>query len=277
MGARSKLRGASLLALTLATVGRPSFASAQQRDASQPDQQPAPAPSQAPSAAPAPRQEGQLIVVTGSRIPRRNLTAVSPVTLIKGEEFKLQGAVLTEDLINQLPQVTPDQGAFLSNGASGTSTVNLRDLGASRTLVLVNGRRLLPGDPVYPAGDINAIPSSIIQRVEVLTGGASSVYGSDAVSGVINFILDTKIDGLRVDAQTTFYQHDGSTRADVRQALTDFGARFPTGNLVNGANRDINAAFGTGFLDGRGHVTVYGGYRKLSRITQDERDYSACT
>ena len=217
------------------------------------------------------------IVITGSRIPRRNLTAVSPLTLVKGEEVKLQGAALTEDLINQLPQVTPDQGAFISNGASGTSTVNLRDLGAARTLILINGRRLLPGDPVYPAGDINAIPSTLIQRVEVLTGGASSVYGSDAVSGVVNFILDTRIEGLRIDAQDSFYQHRGATRADVRQALTDAGIAFPTTGAVNGANRDINAAFGRAFLDGRAHVTIYGGYRKLTAITQSQRDYSACT
>src|SRR5215208_1066762 len=106
---------------------------------------------QAPSPA---GQSAPEIVITGSRIPRRNLTAVSPVTMIKGEEVKLQGAVLTEDLINQLPQVTPDQGAFISNAASGTATGNLRNLGAARTLILVNGRRLLPGDPVNPAGDI---------------------------------------------------------------------------------------------------------------------------
>jgi outer membrane receptor protein involved in Fe transport len=217
------------------------------------------------------------IVITGSRLPRRNLTAVSPVTLVKGEEVKLQGTTLTEELINQLPQVTPDQGAFISNSASGTSTINLRDLGASRTLVLVNGRRLLPGDPVYPAGDINAVPSALIQRVEVLTGGASSVYGSDAVSGVVNFILDTKIDGLRIDAQDSFFQHGRAAGTGVRQALTDAGIAIPKKGSVNGANRDFNTAFGRGLLDGRAHVTVYGGYRKLSAITQSQRDYSACT
>ena len=156
---------------------------------------------QKPSSPAAAPPVGPPIIVTGSRIPRRNLTAVSPVTMVTGQEYKLEGAVLTEDVINQLPQVTPDQGAFIAAGAKGTSTVNLRDLGASRTLVLVNGRRLLPGDPTYPAGDINIIPSSLIKRVEVLTGGASSVYGSDAVSGVVNFILDFRLDGLRLDAQ----------------------------------------------------------------------------
>ena len=218
----------------------------------------------------------QPIIITGSRIPRQNLTAVSPLTVVKGQDYKLEGAVLTEDIINQLPQVTPDQGAFISAGATGTATVNLRDLGASRTLVLVNGRRLLPGDPTYPAGDINFIPSALIQRVEVLTGGASSVYGSDAVSGVINFILDTRLEGLRVDAQTSFYQHDNSN-SSVRPLLAEAGDPFPTGNSANAANRDVDAAFGTGFLNGRGHVTVYGGYRKLFAITQAQRDYSACT
>ena len=244
------------------------------------------APAQAPSVPPKPGDAvvpartvpiPSEIVITGSRIPRRDLTAVSPVTVVKGEEVKLQGATLTEDLINQLPQVTPDQGAFLSSGASGTSTVNLRNLGASRTLILINGRRLLPGDPTYPAGDINMIPSSLIQRVEVLTGGASSVYGSDAVSGVVNFILDTKIDGLRIDAQDSFYAHDKAPTAAVRQALEDSGNVVPPSHAINGANRDINAAFGHSFMDGRAHLTVFGGYRQLSAITQIQRDYSACT
>ena len=256
-------------AITIPALAGIDPAAAQDQAAAQP--QPPP-PTQ-----PAPVKSENVIIVTGSRIPRRNLTAVSPVTMVRGDEFKLQGATLTEDLINQLPQVTPDQGAFISSGASGTATVNLRDLGASRTLVLVNGRRLLPGDPQYPAGDINIIPSSIIQRVEVLTGGASSVYGSDAVSGVINFILDTKIDGLRMDGQVSFYQHGGKTRPDVLQALADFGVKPPSGNLVEGANRDINAAFGKSFMGSRGHVTVYAGYRSLTAIAQNARDYSTCT
>lgn len=225
---------------------------------------------------PAPK-DTTAIIITGSRIPRRNLTAVSPVTMVKGEEVKFHGASLTEDLINQLPQVTPDQGASISAGSSGTSTVNLRDLGASRTLVLINGRRLLPGDPSYPAGDINFIPSTLIQRVEVLTGGASSVYGSDAVSGVVNFILDTKLQGIRIDGQTSFFQHDKHSANGVRQALTDAGIAYPDHGATNGANRDLNLAFGRGFLDGRAHVTVYAGYRKLYALTQDQRDYSACT
>ncbi|HZU50943.1 MAG TPA: TonB-dependent receptor, partial [Sphingomicrobium sp.] len=222
------------------------------------------------------REDRASIIITGSRIPRQNPTAVSPVAVITGADYKFEGAVLTEDITNQLPQVTPDQGAFISNSATATSTINLRDLGASRTLVLINGRRLLPGDPTYPAADINMIPSSLIERVEVLTGGASSVYGSDAVSGVVNFILDTNIDGVRLDAQTSFYQHQNRDSA-VRPLLIAAGDPFPVGNTVHAANRNLDAAFGRSFLDGRAHVTVYGGYRKLSALTQNERDYSACT
>ncbi|MFL6751379.1 MAG: TonB-dependent receptor plug domain-containing protein, partial [Sphingomicrobium sp.] len=92
-----------------------------------------------------PAGEGQLIVVTGSRIPRLNLTAVSNVTVVRDEVIKLEGVTRAEELLNQLPMVSPDQGAFVSNGASGTATVDLRGLGATRTLVLLNGRRMAPG------------------------------------------------------------------------------------------------------------------------------------
>jgi outer membrane receptor protein involved in Fe transport len=238
-----------------------------------PDQQAANVP---PTPAPQPSSV-QEIVITGSRIPRPNLTASSPITVVNSQEVKLQGAVLTETLINSLPQAQPDQGAFLSNGATGTSTVNLRGFGPQRTLVLVNGRRLLPGDPGTPAPDINFIPSSLIKRVEVLTGGASSVYGSDAIAGVVNFILDTRLNGLRIDGQSSFYQHDNRDNAHVRPLLEASGFTFPTGNSVDADSQDINGAFGLSFARGRGHVTIYGGYRHLSGLSQDKRDYSACS
>src|SRR4029453_2413765 len=166
-----------------------------------------------------PQADEQLIIVTGSRIPRPNLTAISPVTMIDGEEVHRWGAILTEGLLNTLPQVVPSQGAFLSNGATGAATVDLRGLGPGRTLVLINGRRLLPGDPFDPVPDINAVPTALIKRVEVLTGGASSVYGSDAVAGAVNFILETDLDGLRIDGQASVFQHHNRDGADLRQAL----------------------------------------------------------
>jgi outer membrane receptor protein involved in Fe transport len=224
-----------------------------------------------------PTPQDRDIIVTGSRIPRSNLTAISPVIVVQGNEFELSGAVMAEDLLNSLPQVVPDQGRFISNGATGTSTVDLRGLGPGRTLVLINGRRLLPGDPFVPVPDINAVPTALIKRVEVLTGGASSVYGSDAIAGVVNFILDTQLDGLRVKGQASVFQHDNRDGSGLRQALRRQQYSFPAGNTVDGDGQDINAAYGTSFAGDRGHATIYAGYRRNSSLTQDARDYSACT
>ena len=217
----------------------------------------------------------QPIIVTGSRIPRTDLTAVSPVTVIKGEEFKLQGATNVEEVLNQLPQVNPSQGEFVSAGATGAATVDLRGLGSVRTLVLVNGHRLMPGDPRFPAADINSIPPAIIQRVEVLTGGAAAVYGSDAVAGVVNFIIDTKVDGFRISGEIGGYQHDNRDRF-ARELLDRRQVSYPTGSVVDGWRRNVSLAFGHVFLDDRAHVTLYGGYREVDAVTQDQRDYSAC-
>ena len=215
------------------------------------------------------------IVITGSRIPRTDLTAVSPVTMVRGDEFKLQGATNAEEVLNQLPQVNPSQGELAPPGATGAATVDLRGLGSVRTLVLVNGHRLMPGDPRYPVPDINSIPTSIIQRVEVLTGGAAAVYGSDAVAGVVNFILDTKLDGLKVEAQVGAFQHnnrDGFSRGllEARQLP------YPKGSVLDGRRENVSVAFGRNFFEGRAHVTLYGGYRKIAGVTQDQRDYGDC-
>ena len=119
--------------------------------------------------APAQPQE---IIVTGSRIPQPNLQTASPVTTVSSQEVKLSGTTRTEDLINALPQVFSDQGSNISNGSTGTATVNLRGLGAKRTMVLVNGKRLVGGDPRQATPDINIIPIQLVKRVDVLTGGA---------------------------------------------------------------------------------------------------------
>lgn len=216
-----------------------------------------------------------LIVVTGSRIPRTDLTAVSPVTMVKGDEFKLQGATNAEEVLNWLPQVNPSQGVFAPPGATGAETVDLRGLGAVRTLVLINGHRLMPGDPRYPVPDINSIPTPIIQRVEVLTGGAAAVYGTDAVAGVVNFILDTKLVGLKVEGQVGGFQHDN--RNEFAQELLDRRQLpYPTGSVFDGWRKNMSVAFGKGFFDNRAHVTLYGGYRQIEGVTQDHRDYGAC-
>ncbi|HVM36965.1 MAG TPA: TonB-dependent receptor [Sphingomicrobium sp.] len=220
----------------------------------------------------------QDIVVTGSRIPQPNLEQASPVTVITAQEVKLQGTTRTEDLINSLPQSFAAQGSNISNGATGTATVNLRGLGESRTLVLINGKRLMPGDPRSPVADINFVPAPLIKRVDVLTGGASSVYGADAVAGVVNFIMDTNFRGLRVDAQASVFMHDNNTNDDILAANRAPNRLFnpPTGTSVNGGAQDIAVVFGAGFNDNRGSLTAYATYRKQDAVLQETRDYSFC-
>ena len=222
--------------------------------------------------------DDQNIVITGSRIPQPNLTASSPVTVVNSQEVRVTGTTRTEDLINSLPQAFAAQGANVANGSTGTATLNLRGLGVDRTLVLVNGRRLTPGTPnqLSAAADINIIPAAMLERVDVLTGGASSVYGADAVAGVVNFIMDTDFEGFRVDTQYSFYQHVNNTRDTVRAALENRGFGYPTGNVADGGTWDFTAAFGVGFDDGRGHITAYAGYRDISAVLQGKRDYSSC-
>lgn len=220
---------------------------------------------------------GQNIVVTGSRIPQPNLTSASPVTVITSNEIKLEGTSRIEDLINSLPQSFAAQGSNLSNGASGTATINLRNLGANRTLVLINGRRLNAGDPLTPVPDINFIPTQLVKRVEVLTGGASSVYGADAVGGVVNFILDDKFTGLRIDAQASTFQHYNIASADIIGANRAAGFTPPHGLTTNGGAVDVAGVFGASFNDGRGHVQAYGTYRKQRPVLQSTRDYSFCS
>jgi len=216
------------------------------------------------------------ILVTGSRIPRADLTAVSPVTMVQAEEFKLQGTSNVEEVLNRLPQVNPSEGEFVSAGATGLATVDLRGLGSVRTLVLVNGRRLIPGDPRFSVADLNSIPTTLIQRVEVLSGGAAAVYGSDAVAGVVNFILDTKLEGLKVEGNVSAYQHDNRNNF-VRGLLDQRQFPYPRGSAVDGWRSDASAAFGEYFSERRGHIEVYAGYRIIAALAQDGRDYSSCS
>jgi iron complex outermembrane recepter protein len=230
-----------------------------------------------------PVQSSQEIIVTGTRIPQVNLTSPAPVTVVTNQDVKLTGTTRVEDLLNQLPSVGASQASGVSNGATGTAEVDLRYLGSKRTLTLVNGRRLAPGDPnsTTQAADLNLIPAALIKRVEVLTGGASSTYGADAVAGVVNFIMDTNFTGIRLDGQVGAYQHDnrnpgvshGLTMQDIAGAK---GFRIPSGNTINGGSFDGTLSIGTAFSDGRGHAVAYLGYRKVDPVLQSSRDYSSC-
>ncbi len=219
------------------------------------------------------------ITVTGSLIPRPTLEAMSPVSVMGPEEITFTGVMRLEDVVRQLPQIFSAQNSTIANGASGTATVDLRNLGPERTLVLINGRRMAPGDASSGdsvTADLNFIPASLVKRVDVLTGGASSVYGADAVTGVVNFILDTEFEGVRGGIGFNAFQHNNNNSV-AQQMNEDAGFPFPTGNTLDGEQYDVNLAIGGKFADGKGHASVYFDYRKAEELLKSERDYTACS
>ena len=227
------------------------------------------------------------VVVTGSRIKQANLESSSPVTQVTAADIESQGVTRIEDLINQLPQAFAAQNATVANGASGTATVNLRGLGASRTLVLVDGRRMPYGGVGQSAADLNQIPSQLIERVEVLTGGASAIYGSDAISGVVNFITKKDFEGVEVSGQYSFYQHKndfgGPGAVKLRDVIAGRAATnpaqfaLPPNNVTDGFGREASLLVGMSTEDGRGNFTAYAGWMENDEILQRDRDFSACS
>ncbi len=220
------------------------------------------------------------IVVTGTRLSSANASSPSPIVVLDNEELLHQGTPRAEDFLNSLPQV--NSGLTLgANGASvapltGTATADLRGIGAFRTLVLINGRRTSPGDPINPSADLNTVPSALVKRVEVLTGGASAIYGSDAVAGVVNFILDNNFTGLKVDVEGGVNQ-GSNDRRDLQSIERASGVNPPTGSVYDGVNSDVSVVFGKDLFGGNGHVTAYAGYRHVQAVTGASRDSSACT
>lgn len=220
--------------------------------------------------------QSDIIQVTGSRVRNANLVASSPVTQVDAEEFTLSGSTRVEDLLRTLPQVSPTLDSFSVNPSTGTASVDLRGLGTNRTLVLVNGRRLQAGGIRTQAPDLNQIPAALIQRVEVLTGGASAVYGADAVAGVVNFIIDRNFEGVSINAGVSGYQHNNNN--DYMQGLQQTaGFDFPSGaSDIDGRAYDIDLVVGSPFAGGRGHASGYVTYRKNEELFQGDRDYSSC-
>jgi iron complex outermembrane recepter protein len=223
------------------------------------------------------------IVVTGTRIPSPNLTSIAPVTTVGNADIKAQGVTRIEDITNSLPQVFAGQGSSITNGQSGTATVNLRDLGASRTLVLIDNRRLMPGDSSTVAADLNFVPAALVERIDVLTGGASATYGADAVAGVVNFIMLKNFEGVRVDAQYSGYQHtnhnDAVSVLNAARATSANPFEFPVPphNSFEGEGSNVTLVLGVNAPDGKGNITAYATYRQSNPILESQRDFSACT
>src|SRR5215472_11314739 len=230
------------------------------------------------------QQQGNVetVVVTGSRIPQTGVYAASPVTAVGQQELKFQGTTDVTTLVNSLPQAFIGQTGNMANGSTGTATVNLRGLGASRTLVLVNGTRLMPGDPGFPVPDLNNIPPALVDHVEVLTGGASAVYGSDALAGVVNFIMRKDFEGVEADGTYSVFNNsnDNSRWRGLIQTKVDaggFGFAQAKEGIWNGQTADASLIMGTNTANDKGNVTAYLSFRNTQPVLEGTRDYSACT
>jgi outer membrane receptor protein involved in Fe transport len=216
------------------------------------------------------------VQVTGSRIKRTDLETSSPVTVLSAEEIKLSGFTRVEDILNQLPQIEAAENSFLSNGATGTATIDLRGLGSNRTLVLINGRRMQAGSITSQVADINQIPTSLIKRVDVLTGGAAAVYGADAVAGVVNFVMNDDFDGISLNVGTSGYQHNNNNKY-IQGLMDDEGYDYDSGNTgIDGESYSIDFTVGGAFGSGKGHAVGYVTYNRQVELLQASRDYSSC-
>lgn len=225
--------GAAGFALAIASLAAPAFA----QDAAPADAAP----------------EGEAIVVTGSRIARPELESAVPVAVLNNEKLGSTGATNIQDQLAQLPAVGQNISRTSSNFSStgnGVATVNLRNLGSSRTLVLINGRRTV-GLPGSSSTDLNNVPSELVDHVEVVTGGASAVYGSEAISGVVNFVLKRNFEGLTIHGQNT---------------LSDKG---------DAPRQYVSALAGFNFADGRGNITLSGSYDNDQGLRSRNRSFSA--
>lgn len=215
------------------------------------------------------------VVVTGSRIARQDgFGAVAPVSVVNSDDIRATGFTRMEDVLNTLPSIETGQNSFISNGASGTASVDLRGLGATRTLVLFNGRRMQSGGIYSITPDINQVPAALVERVEVLTGGASATYGADAVAGVVNFIT-RRVNGVEVSLGGSGYYHQNGN-GYIRNLMDKKGFDYAKGGELDGKAYNIDLVIGSDFADGKGNATAYATWRKSDPLLQGARDYAGC-
>lgn len=194
--------------------------------------------------------EGEpVIVVTGSLISNPNLKAASPVSVITSEEVELRQTNVAEEFLRQLPSAIPSIGSAVNNGNGGASFVNLRGIGANRNLVLLDGQRVVPAG-LAGIVDLNNIPLALIERTDILTGGATTTYGADAVSGVVNFITKRDFSGIE---------------ATLSEQITEKG----DGNVFR-----TDVTIGANFDDGRGNAVFSIGYQESDPVFQGDRAFS---
>lgn len=200
------------------------------------------------AALPATAQDaGQRVEVTGTRITAPGAISSSPITTVTAEQIRSSQPVAVEEFIKNLSVALPGIGAGTNNGSGGGATIDLRGLGANRSLVLINGRRVTPFD-LTGAVDTNSVPLALLERVDLVTGGASAVYGADAVAGVVNFVLKKDFRGFAVDTS-----YGLTARGDAAKRRADF-------------------TMGAGLDNGAGNVALSFGFTRTDPLRQDKRD-----
>jgi iron complex outermembrane receptor protein len=201
------------------------------------------------SAAPASAQQTERLEITGSRIKTLGAESSSPITSVRREDIEISQPVAVEELVRGLPSAYPAIGPNVNNGSNGTASIDLRGLGSNRTLVLINGRRMVPAT-LGGVVDTNTVPISLLERVDLVTGGASAVYGADAVSGVVNFVTRKNFSGIELTSLNSI-----SGQGDAKRRKTDL-------------------TLGTNLADGRGNVVLNIGTTETNPLRLADRDYS---
>ncbi|WP_411817143.1 TonB-dependent receptor plug domain-containing protein [Hyphococcus sp. DH-69] len=189
-----------------------------------------------------------VVIVTGTRIQDPNVVAASPVNSVGQEELSRKFEPNIERVFRDLPVTIPGDGQNVNNGTGGAATIDLRGLGPERSLVMIDGKRLVPYNQ-NGIVDVNTIPLNLIERVDIITGGASAVYGSDAMSGAINFVTRKNFEGV------------------------ELGANYTLSEEGDGDTYDISALLGANFADGRGNVTMSLNYTDRSGVLLGARPY----
>ncbi len=227
------------------------------------------------------------VVVTGSRISAPNLESTSPISVVTAKDIQTTGRTDISDIIMMLPQ-NYDNGLGQDLGnrtsglttAGGVATADLRGLGPNRTLVLVDGVRLGIGSPYtaiqQPAPDLDQIPTFLVERIEVVTGGASATYGSDAIAGVINFIMKKNFQGVEIDGQLGVNDHVNHDTFWQQQNVQFGNNAVPTSGVWDGHNRQFDMVVGTNFAEDKGNVTGYFSYYHTDPVAGNARDWSSC-
>ncbi len=223
------------------------------------------------SGAPAPDDDKNTdksdIVVTGTRIVRPNMVSNAPITVVDETFLRERGLARVEDALSQIPQITPMLGLQGNGWTAGRAGINLRRLGVGRTLTLLNGQRM--------DNDVGIVPGALIERIDVLTGGASAVYGSDAVAGVVNFILKRRFNGLTLDAEASGIQHhnDNATMLRIGQAA---GYRRPADWFFGGGNFYASLAAGKDLFDHKVNISGFVTYKEAKPVRFSELDTTLC-